>query len=86
MTRTYNIPKQLLMRAYKLVKANAGSAGVDKQSLQDFEKNLEGLHIKDLLLQASTFQGWLSRRDIEHFYQMDSHLQFEPRCLRAIDL
>ena len=29
------------MRAYKLVKANKGAAGVDKQSLQDFEENLK---------------------------------------------
>ena len=29
------------MQAYKLVKANAGAAGVDKQSLEDFEKNLK---------------------------------------------
>ena len=29
------------MKAFKLVKSNAGSAGIDKQSLQDFEKNLK---------------------------------------------
>jgi len=29
------------VQAYKLVKANAGAAGVDKQSLEDFEKNLK---------------------------------------------
>ncbi len=29
------------MQAYKLVKANAGAAGVDKQSLEDFEVNLK---------------------------------------------
>jgi RNA-directed DNA polymerase len=41
MTKSYNIPKQLVMKAYKLVKANAGAAGVDQQSLEDFEKNLK---------------------------------------------
>jgi len=41
MTRSYNIPKELVMKAYKLVKTNAGSAGVDKQSLEDFERNLK---------------------------------------------
>lgn len=41
MTKPFNIPKGLLVQAYKLVKANAGSAGVDKQSLQDFERNLK---------------------------------------------
>jgi len=40
MTKSFNIPKKLVMKAYKLVRANAGSAGVDKQSLEDFERNL----------------------------------------------
>jgi len=33
--------KWQVMRAYELVKANAGAAGVDKQSLSDFERNLQ---------------------------------------------
>ncbi len=41
MTKQFDIPKQLFVRAYRLVKANAGSAGVDDQSLSDFEKNLK---------------------------------------------
>ena len=41
MTKSFIIPKQLVMKAYKLVKANAGSAGVDRQSLEDFEENLK---------------------------------------------
>lgn len=40
-TKPFNIPKKLFVQAYKLVKANAGAAGVDKQSLEDFEKNLK---------------------------------------------
>ncbi len=40
-TKPFNLPKQLFVKAYKLVKANAGSAGVDKQSLADFDKNLK---------------------------------------------
>ncbi len=40
-TKQFNIPKQLFVQAFKLVKANAGSAGVDQQSLEDFEKNLK---------------------------------------------
>ncbi|MDA0831621.1 MAG: group II intron reverse transcriptase/maturase [Proteobacteria bacterium] len=40
-TKQFNISKQLFVKAYKHVKANAGSAGVDKQSLTDFEKNLK---------------------------------------------
>jgi len=40
-TKVFNIPKQLVMQAYTLVKANAGAAGVDQQSLEDFERNLK---------------------------------------------
>jgi RNA-directed DNA polymerase len=40
-TKPFNIPKQLFVQAFKRVKANAGAAGVDKQSLEDFEKNLK---------------------------------------------
>jgi RNA-directed DNA polymerase len=40
-TKQFNIPKQLFVQAFELVKANAGVAGVDKQSLEDFEKNLK---------------------------------------------
>lgn len=40
-TKQFTIPKQMVMQAYKLVKANAGAAGVDEQSLQDFEENLK---------------------------------------------
>ena len=32
MTKPFNIPKQLVMQAYKLAKANAGAGGVDRQS------------------------------------------------------
>ncbi|WP_375167027.1 reverse transcriptase domain-containing protein [Bradyrhizobium brasilense] len=40
--KQYNIDKQTVMKAYRLVKANAGSAGVDKVSLEAFEKSLKG--------------------------------------------
>ena len=40
-TKAFNIPKQLVMQAYTLVKANAGAAGVDQQSLEDFDRNLK---------------------------------------------
>lgn len=40
-TKPFNIPKQLFVKAYKLIKANAGAAGVDDESLIDFEKNLK---------------------------------------------
>ncbi len=40
-TKQFNIPKQLFIKAFKHIKANAGAAGVDKQSLKDFERNLK---------------------------------------------
>ena len=38
--KPFQIPKQLVWEAYKQVKANKGAAGVDGQSIEDFEKDL----------------------------------------------
>lgn len=38
--KPFNIPKRLVWKAYKLVKAKGGAAGVDEQSLMEFEKYL----------------------------------------------
>ena len=40
-TKPFIIPKGQVMQAFELVKANAGAAGVDKQSIVDFERNLK---------------------------------------------
>lgn len=40
-TKPFIISKQLVMKAYLLVKENAGAAGVDQQSLADFDRNLK---------------------------------------------
>jgi len=40
--KPYAIPKQIVWDAYKKVKANRGAAGVDGQSLADFDKDLKG--------------------------------------------
>jgi len=40
-TKPFDISKQLVMQAWKLVKENDGSAGVDQQSIADFEMNLK---------------------------------------------
>lgn len=40
-TKPFIIPKDLVVKAYKLIKSNAGAAGVDRQSLADFDKNLK---------------------------------------------
>ncbi len=39
--KSYNIPKQTVMDAWKLVKKNAGSAGIDEISITEFEANLK---------------------------------------------
>ena len=36
--KSFEVPKALVWRAYQLVKANQGSAGVDQQSLETFEQ------------------------------------------------
>ncbi len=40
-TKSFHISKQVVWDAFKRVKANRGSAGVDQQEIKDFEKNLE---------------------------------------------
>jgi RNA-directed DNA polymerase len=41
-TKPFTIDKWLVYEAYKAVKSKAGSAGVDQQSLEDFEIDLKG--------------------------------------------
>lgn len=41
-TKSFIISKWDVVQAYRLVKANRGAAGVDKQSINDFEANLKG--------------------------------------------
>ena len=40
-TKPFTIPKMLVVDAFKAVKANAGSAGVDKETIADFESDLK---------------------------------------------
>ena len=40
-SKTFSISKHSVMAAYKAVKANGGSAGIDKQTIGEFEKNLK---------------------------------------------
>jgi RNA-directed DNA polymerase len=40
-TKSFEISKFAVLEAYKRVKRNAGGAGIDGQSIQDFEKNLK---------------------------------------------
>jgi RNA-directed DNA polymerase len=40
-TKPFTISKQLVMEVYQRVKANAGAAGIDQQTLEDFNRNLK---------------------------------------------
>ncbi|MCG8637539.1 MAG: group II intron reverse transcriptase/maturase [Desulfobacterales bacterium] len=42
MTKSFDISKNIVWQAYKRVKANKGAAGVDEQSMNDFERDLKG--------------------------------------------
>jgi group II intron reverse transcriptase/maturase len=41
-SKPYDISKQVVMEAYKKVKANRGSAGIDGKDFDEFEKDLKG--------------------------------------------
>ena len=40
-TKSFTISKHLILKAWKLVRANRGAAGVDGQKIEDFEKDLK---------------------------------------------
>lgn len=40
MTKPFNIPKALIWKAFKSVKANGGAAGIDRESIEQFESRL----------------------------------------------
>ena len=40
--KPFDISKQEVWEAYRQVKANQGAPGVDRRSLEDFEKDLKG--------------------------------------------
>ncbi|WP_342310576.1 hypothetical protein [Burkholderia pyrrocinia] len=40
MTRPFDIPKALIWKAFQCVKANGGAAGVDRESIEQFESRL----------------------------------------------
>jgi RNA-directed DNA polymerase len=40
--RPFEIPKKLVFQAYQEVESKGGSAGIDQETIQDFEENLKG--------------------------------------------
>jgi len=65
-TKPFNIPKQLVWNAFKLVKANKGAAGVDGESIAVFEQNLKSNLYKlwNRLSSGSYFPAPVKRVDI----------------------
>jgi RNA-directed DNA polymerase len=41
MARSFSISKQMVWNAYLMIKANKGSAGIDRQTMEDFENDLK---------------------------------------------
>jgi RNA-directed DNA polymerase len=39
--KSYEIPKRLILEAYRLIKANGGAAGIDGQTIEGFEERLK---------------------------------------------
>ena len=66
MAKSFNIPKQQVWEAYLIVKANKGAAGIDKQSVEDFEKDLKNnlYKIWNRLSSGSYFPPPVRRVDI----------------------
>ena len=40
-SKSFGIPKRMVWEAYRRVKANKGAAGIDEESIRDFENELE---------------------------------------------
>ena len=53
-TKPFEIPKRLVYQAYKEIKSNRGSAGIDEVSIEDFEKDLKN-NLYPPILMVDTF-------------------------------
>ena len=51
--KPFSISKWEIWEAYKRVRANQGAAGVDEQTIVDFEKDLKGKDRKSTRLNSS---------------------------------
>ena len=60
--KSFDIPKRLVWEAYKSVKANDGAAGVDGQSIEEFETYLKN----------NLYVGYLSPQGFHRLSQVGS--------------
>ncbi len=72
--KPYEISKEIVWIAYKKVKANRGAAGVDGQSLADFEKNLEN-HLYKLWNRMSSGSYFPTHHHLLRFTQTQNMLK-----------
>ena len=56
--KPFTIPKQLVWEAYRRVKANKGAAGVDGQSMSDFEEDLRNNLYRIWLCRVEDYAEW----------------------------
>jgi hypothetical protein len=56
--KSFEIPKRLVWEAYKSVKKNKGAAGVDGQSIEDFESDLRNNLYKIWLCRVEDYAEW----------------------------
>ena len=76
-TRPFNIPKRLVKQAYQRVKSKGRAAGVDQQSLTNFDLNLKTIFIKSGIVwrQEVTFlqlyEQWqyLRKQEVSEYWE-----------------
>jgi len=76
-TKPFNIDKKLVYDAYKAVKTNAGAAGVDGQSLEQFAQDLGRNLYKIWNVSGSpppSCNARLGRHDVAHIRDVESHI------------
>ena len=61
--KPFDIPKRLVWQAWKKVKANKGAAGVDGQSIGEFEADLKNNLYKIWLCRVEDYAEWAAPGD-----------------------
>lgn len=56
--KPFDIPKRAVWEAYKRVKANQGAAGVDGQSIEQFDEDVESIVLRQQRTAAGAPGGY----------------------------